>query len=62
MTNRLIRLPQVEAITGYKRSSIYRLVANNEFPAPVKIGKRASAWVEDEVYDWVTVRIQEARQ
>jgi predicted DNA-binding transcriptional regulator AlpA len=39
----------VEAETGYKRSSIYRLIKLRQFLAPVKIGERASAWVDIEV-------------
>lgn len=58
---RLMRLPEVERATGYKRSSIYALAARGEFPRPVKLGRRASAWVEDEVQAWIEARISERR-
>lgn len=45
----LIRLPQVKKIIPYSSSTIYSMVARGEFPAPVKIGPRGSAWVESEV-------------
>jgi prophage regulatory protein len=51
---RLIKLPEVERITGKSRSSIY---GDTTFPRPIKIGPRASAWVESEVYDWIESRI-----
>lgn len=58
----LIRIPRVEAATGYKRSTIYRLVKANRFPAPISLGNRASAWVESEVNQWIERRIAESRK
>ncbi len=52
---KLLRLSAVKEITGRSRSSIY---ADPAFPRPVKIGDRAVAWVEDEIRDWVSTRIQ----
>ena len=44
MTNeRLIRLPQVEAMTGLRRASIYAAASKGTFPKPLKITARASA-------------------
>jgi len=60
-TQNLLRLPRVEAATGYKRSTIYRLIQQGEFPAPISLGARASAWVEDEVNAWIQKRIRESR-
>lgn len=60
-TQNLLRLPRVEAATGYKRSTIYRLIQQGEFPAPISIGARASAWVEEEVNAWIQERITESR-
>lgn len=53
----LIRLPQVQAIVPYSRSTIYSLVAAGDFPAPVKLGPRASAWVKAEVEAWAENRV-----
>ena len=58
LTNRLLRLPAVTNKTGKKRSSIYLMIANGEFPKPIKIGKRSSAWVEREVDEWIQQRIK----
>jgi prophage regulatory protein len=62
MAQKFLRLPQVETITGYKRSSIYRLIQQGEFPAPIKIGRRASAWLEEDIESWANKRILETRQ
>ena len=53
----LLRLPQVKARTGLSRSEIYRRVQSGDFPAPVKLGERASAWPEHEVTAWCEARI-----
>lgn len=55
--NSLIRLPEVRAIVSLSSSTIYEMVARGHFPAQVKIGPRASAWVESEVLAWVESRI-----
>lgn len=57
MTNKLIRLPDVERATGLKRTAIYTRVKRGQFPAPVPIGGRAVAWVEDEISDWIHAQI-----
>lgn len=53
----LERLPQVKARTGLCRSDIYRRIAAGDFPAPIKLGERASAWNAAEVDSWITGRI-----
>lgn len=56
---RLIRLKEVLHLTGLARSSLYRLVSANNFPAPVSLGDRAVAWIESEIQDWVLFRIEQ---
>ena len=41
MEDRLLRRRQVEETAGLSRSSIYRLMANGDFPRPVRIGPTA---------------------
>ncbi len=53
----LLRLPEVKARTGLSRSEIYRRVALGTFPAPVKLGEHASAWVASEVDQFIADRI-----
>lgn len=54
----LLKLPEVIALTGKSGSAIY---SDPTFPKPVKIGPRASAWVESEIVEWIEARIA-ARQ
>lgn len=53
----LERLPQVKARTGLSRSEIYRRIALGDFPTPIKLGLRASAWSKHEVDTWISQRI-----
>jgi prophage regulatory protein len=56
-TPRLLRLPEVRSVTGLSRSMIYLLEAQQKFPRRVKISLRAVGWPEDEVRQWVSLRI-----
>lgn len=48
----LARLPVVLKVTGLGRSTIYRLVADGSFPAPVRLGPRAVAWRWSDLDQW----------
>ena len=58
---RLIRLPQVESLTGLKRAHIYGLARRGLFPKPLKIGARASAFKQSQVMAWIQDRIRDAQ-
>jgi prophage regulatory protein len=59
---RILRLPEVCALTGLGRSFIYQLQAEGRFPQGVKLGVRAVGWVEEEVQRWLGDRIAESRR
>ncbi|UZF93732.1 helix-turn-helix transcriptional regulator [Bosea sp. NBC_00550] len=53
----LLRIDSVIALTGLGRSTIYRLVAEGQFPQPIKIdGVVSVAWCLTEVETWITDR------
>lgn len=56
---KLIRLKQVMDCTGLARSTVYKYMADEQFPKPVKLGGRVVAWVEAEIYAWVLAKIAE---
>jgi prophage regulatory protein len=58
---KLIRLPVVLARVGYRRSMIYVLIRAGKFPRPVKLGARASAWVEEEIDEWINSRVSASK-
>lgn len=59
----LIRMDDLEALTGYKRPTIYkRLKDDPTFPKPVPLSNSKNrgapvAWVLAEVQDWIRQRI-----
>ena len=55
---RILRLPQVCALTGLGRSMIYQMEAEQRFPQRVKIGPRAVGWVDGEVSAWLMTRME----
>lgn len=55
---RLIRGPEVDNQTGLSPSERYRRIAEGTFPAPIKLGKRASVWRESEVQAWIRRAIE----
>ena len=57
---RFLRIAEVMASVGLRRTMIYRLMKDvrDPFPAPVKIGC-ASRWAEDEVAAWKLRRLEE---
>jgi prophage regulatory protein len=57
----LIRIRTVMKQTGLSKSYIYSLAALGQFPRPIKIGVRASAWLQSEIDAHVQARIRESR-
>lgn len=52
---RLIRLPDVIARVGIKRSMIYRLMGEGRFPRSRSLGPKCAVWVESEVDEWINL-------
>lgn len=48
----------VKARTGLSKSSIYAMMKAGSFPKNISIGKRAVAWVELEIQQWIENKIQ----
>lgn len=55
--DRLLRLAEVEALCGAKRSTIYQLMREGRFPKQISISRRFAAWPESAVLQWVQDRI-----
>jgi prophage regulatory protein len=58
---RFMRLPEVLALCGKSRSSIYAAIKKGEFPAPVKLSTRSSAWIRSEIAAWAELRVKASR-
>ena len=51
--DRLLRRPEVEALTGLSKGAIYRLMRQGHFPVAVKIGPGAVRWRESEIAAYI---------
>ncbi|MFO1106440.1 MAG: AlpA family transcriptional regulator [Amaricoccus sp.] len=55
--NALLRTPEVCAVTGYARQTLYQKMAEGLFPRPIKLGEKSSAWPASEVNAILAARI-----
>lgn len=60
-TDRVLRWPEVKERVGLCRSHIHNLVSQGKFPSPIKLGARASGWLESEINSWLERQISESR-
>jgi prophage regulatory protein len=56
----LLRLPDVIARVGLRKTALYDMVKAGTFPAPIRWGRRAVFWPSDRVENWIRERIAEA--
>lgn len=58
MTNsdKILRRPAVQSLTGLSRTGIWRYVQAGSFPAPIQLGPRAIGWRASEVQAWIESR------
>ena len=60
--DRILRLPDVMAITGLSRASVYRMVGEGRLPQSVPLGKRSVGWLASEINAWLQSLKAEARE
>lgn len=51
-----VRMPRLRQMTGLGRSTIYRLMAQNLFPSPMRLGPRAVGWRLSDIDAWSAAR------
>lgn len=54
---RFLRKPEAAARVGYHPEHVMRLVRQDRFPKPVRLGPNSIAFVEDEVEAWMAARV-----
>lgn len=59
---KILKRQEVEAITGLKRSTIYKKMKSREFPLAIKLTEHSVGWIESEVLEWVNERILYSRK
>jgi prophage regulatory protein len=53
---RILRQPEVEAVTSLKRTSIWRLERAGDFPKRRKIAPGINGWLASEIDEWMRSR------
>lgn len=53
----LLRLPAVCERTGLPKTTIYRLIREGKFPAPIPLAGRTRAWDSTAVDGWIAACI-----
>ena len=53
---KVIRIPAVIDMVGLCKASIYNMIKRGDFPAPIKLGPKASGWMVSEVQGWIADR------
>lgn len=61
MSKLILRLPDVCQKIGMKRSSIYAMQKQGDFPQSVRLGPRCVGWLESEIEEWLAERIRQSR-
>lgn len=61
MAQRFMRLSEVCRRVGLPKSTLYKLMADGDFPRQVKPTPRTSAWLEEEIDGWQMERIAASR-
>lgn len=56
MAEKYLRRPEVEALIGLSRTTIYEMMKRGEFPRPVRITGKAVAWPESSITEWQASR------
>ena len=54
---RFLRLPDVERMTGLRKSTIYELMTRGEFPGRHAVGPKIVIWLESEVRAWMAAKL-----
>ena len=57
VSHRLLRLPEVLAMIGLSRATVYRLMDKGAFPRPVQLTERAVGWRATDVTTWISSRM-----
>lgn len=58
--HKIIKLPEVLALTGKCKSSIYAEMKTGTFPSSISLGGRSIGWIFNDVQEWIQARIDES--
>ena len=57
MSKIIKRLNAVKSMVGLSRSTIYAMMAVDEFPQSISLGLRSIGWLESDINDWIDQKV-----
>ena len=54
--DRLLSIKEVLEMVGVSKSTLYKMIAEDRFPRPVRIRLRGARWWQSEITEWVNSR------
>ena len=60
--NKIKRIKDVKNIVGLSRSSIYAMMATENFPKSIPLGLRSVGWLESDIQDWIDSRVASSKE
>jgi len=58
----ILKCKEVIRITSLSTATMYRMIKEDRFPAPIKLSAHASGWIESEVYEWIRSQMDKRGQ
>lgn len=58
---RILRITQVKERTGLSRTTLYTLIKQGKFAAPIPLGARAVGWLSSDIDAWIEARVKSSR-
>jgi len=62
MSIKILRFPAALDRLGISRSTAYKWIAEGILPRPISLGARSVGFVESEIDDWISNRIEVSRE
>ena len=56
MEQKIIKIKEVLALCCISRSTVYRLIEEDKFPAPIRLSKKCRAWKISDIEKWIESR------
>ena len=50
--DQILRMPDLKRLTGLSKTTIYRMIAEGEFPRPVQLRKQSVGWRASAIQQW----------
>lgn len=57
--NRLVSIKDACDVIGVSRTTLWAKIRDGEFPRPIQVGPGRKAFLQSEIDEWITARVQE---